>query len=85
MYVAETGFGKRESGERDAGMFLDFAGLTSGAMFGPMTDDLSDVLPNKTIGDQLRCGTNARMRQTVEMVKNLPAICLRDKWSRLAG
>ncbi|VDO01625.1 unnamed protein product [Rodentolepis nana] len=64
-------------------MFLDLARLTSEAMFGPLTDIPSDVFPNKTAGDQLRCGTNARMRQTVETVKNLPAIYLRDQWSRL--
>ncbi|VDO02703.1 unnamed protein product [Rodentolepis nana] len=66
-------------------MFVDLDGLTSEAMFGPMTDVLPDDLSNKTVSDQLRCETNARMRQTVEMFKNLPAICLRNKWSRLAG
>nr|CUU99794.1 hypothetical transcript [Hymenolepis microstoma] len=67
--MAKTGLRKRETSERASGMLMDLAGLAEEAIFGSLTDVLSYVLPNKTFSDQLRCSSNAWMRQTMEVVE----------------
>nr|CUU98177.1 hypothetical transcript [Hymenolepis microstoma] len=83
--MSKAGLREREPSERTSGMFVDLAGLTGEAIFGPLTDVLPYVLPNKTVSDKFRCSANAWMRQTMELFENLLAKRLRYERFRPAG
>ena len=71
--VVKPGIGRLELANRRCGVELNFGTLTGQACASPVLDVLVHAGPDVLGGDEVLCGTYARIGQAVKMAEDLPA------------